>query len=148
MAGPAEPPRIEMEAPDPQAHGHDVPSAALSPLPSTPQFTAARERFWVPSEAILLHFYRVNSAEAGLYDEERDLLSVDPQIVREAWLRDDGLRAALALACELAELVSQAAAIGRTDVVELLERDRAASIAELWRYYSPAAYAEFLEESQ
>ena len=139
MAGPAEPPRIEMEAPDPQAHGHDVPSAALSPLPSTPQFTAARERFWVPSEAILLHFYRVNSAEAGLYDEERDLLSVDPQIVREAWLRDDGLRA---------ELVSQAAAIGRTDVVELLERDRAASIAELWRYYSPAAYAEFLEESQ
>jgi hypothetical protein len=103
------------------------------------------EIFWVPSETILLHLYRVNSEAAGLYDESTDTLSVDPKIVHEAWVRDEGLRAALARACELADLVSQSASIGRTDVVEILEPDRVASIAELWRYYSPAAYAAYTE---
>lgn len=148
-AGPAEPPRqAEMDAPAPQALGHGDSEAALSPLPTEPRFTAAREPFWVPSEAILLHVYRCESPGAGLYDEERDLLQVDPQIVHEAWIRDGGLRAALARFCELVELGSQAWGSGRQDVVEALERDRVAAVAELWLFYSPAAYAAFVEAQE
>lgn len=108
-------------------------------------FTAARELFWVPSEEILLHVYRCESQAAGLYDEATDTLSVDPQIVHEAWVRDGGLRAALARFCELVEIGSQAWGVGRQDVVDALERDRVAAVAELWRYYSPAAYAAYTE---
>lgn len=116
--------------------------------PLSLSFTAAKELFWVPSEEILLHVYRESSAEAGLYDEERDLVRVDPQIVHEAWIRDGGLRASLARVCELVELGWGAWSAGREDVVEALERDRVAAVGEIWRYYSPAAYSAYLRATR
>lgn len=121
-----------------------VGSAGAGPTPEDPLSLSSTQRlFWLPSKETLLHVYRSEAARAGLYDEERDLLLVDPLVVDLVWSEDKGLRAALSRACEVIHLGWEAWAEGRTDVVDALERDRVEAVAELWRYYSPAAYSAY-----
>jgi hypothetical protein len=107
-----------------------------------------------PTRDALTIVYERSAEEAGLsrvVEKEKSVVIeplIDPLVVEQLWRDDDGIRAALVRYLDALTKCYDAWDLSDQEIQRALEEDRIAKLAELWRFYSPTAYATFVESTR